>query len=158
MQLRGGVHRQPRLAQRRDRRRHAHHRAVGARHRAVARLALPPRAHPAQALLGDLHRVERRVAEVQREAARLADRVLGAHQLGVLLDQEARAEVAARLLVGHAGEDHVAREARLVDREPPMHRAFTQPGELAAPTAAAGSRAVTRQPLQHDAIAGGRKQ
>jgi hypothetical protein len=66
----------------------------------VAGLAGDTAPHPAEALLGDLHRVERRVAEVQREAADLAQRELGAHQLGVLLDQEPRAELAAGLLVG----------------------------------------------------------
>src|SRR5436853_232668 len=75
------------------------HCAIGARHRAVARRAGDPRADPAQPLLGDLHRIEGRVAEVQREAAGLADRVLGLDLGAVLLDQELRAVLTAGLLV-----------------------------------------------------------
>ena len=86
--------------------------AVVPRHRAVAGLAGDPRAHPAEALLGDLDRIERRVAEVEREPADLADRVLGLDLRAVLLDEEPRAEIAAGLLVGDRREDHVAIEPR----------------------------------------------
>ena len=48
---------------------------------------------------------------VERGAAELAERVPHAlEQLRVLLDQEARAEVAAGLLVGEHDEDEVARQ------------------------------------------------
>jgi hypothetical protein len=54
-----GSARRPELG---DRLAELHHRAVGARHRAVAGLAAHARAHPAEALLGDLHGIEGGVA------------------------------------------------------------------------------------------------
>ena len=97
-------------AERGERLAEARDHAVVPRHRAVAGLAGDARAHPAEALLGDLDRIERGVAEVEREAAGLADRVLRLDLRAVLLDEEPRAEIAAGLLVGDGGEDDVAIE------------------------------------------------
>jgi hypothetical protein len=78
-QIRGRVDREASLAQGGHRLGHPHHRAVGPRHRAVAGVRrASARAPNTQPFLSDLDRIERRVAEVQREPAGLADRVLGA--------------------------------------------------------------------------------
>ena len=102
--------RQLRLAEPRQRLAEPRHDAVVARHRAVPWLAGDPRAHPAEALLGDLHRIERRVAEVKREPADSPIAYSASTSRAVLLDEEPRAEIAARLLVGDRREDDVAVE------------------------------------------------
>ncbi len=86
------------------------HRASLDRHRAVARAPAQARPRPADLLLGDHDRIEGAPGDVHAERAELADGV--AHpleQLGVLAHEELGAERAARLLVGHQAEDHVAR-------------------------------------------------
>jgi hypothetical protein len=68
-------------------------------------------------LLGDLDRIDPLADHREGEAAELADRV--AHpgeQFGVLLDQEARAEGTALLLVAEHAEDDVAGRRRPVGR------------------------------------------
>ena len=86
-------------------------RPAAVHHRAVPAGPAHRRLQPADLLLGHLDRVEALAADVEREAAELAERV--AHpleQLGMLLDEELRAEVAAGLLVGEDDEHDVARE------------------------------------------------
>ena len=88
-------------------------RAIGvvfARHRAVAGAAGGAQLHPHRALLGDLDGIDDAAVHAHREAARFAERVLGAHELGMMIDEPARAVIAAGLLVGDAGEDEVALE------------------------------------------------
>ncbi len=69
---------------------------------------------PADLLLRDLDRVEPAPAEHGPGAAELAERVPDAgEELGVLLDEEPRAEVAAVLLVAEDAEDEVAARAQL---------------------------------------------
>ena len=80
------------------------------------------RAHPAHALLGDLDRIEGAPEEVERERPDLAEHVLCTHFVGVLVAEEHAAELAAGLLVGDAGEDHVARELLAVLRVAREHR------------------------------------
>jgi hypothetical protein len=77
---------------------------------AAARRALRGRAHPADALLGDLDGVERPPEHVEREGADLAEHVFCTYQIGVIVDEEQAAVLAAGLLVGHGGEDDVARQ------------------------------------------------
>ena len=77
---------------------------------AVAGLAAEGRAHPAHPLLGDLDRVERAPQHVEREGANLAEHVLGADGVRVLVDEEHAPLRAPRLLVRHAREDDVAGE------------------------------------------------
>src|SRR5439155_47710 len=85
-------------------------RALGIGRRAVAGIALVGGAHPADALLGDLDRIERAAEEVERKRTDLAEHVFRTHFVGMLLDEE-QAPVRARgLLVGDGGEDDVAQE------------------------------------------------
>ena len=85
--------------------------AAAVDHRAVA--ARPPdgRLQPADLLLGHLDRIEPLAAHLEGEAAELAEAVAHAlEQLRVLLDEVARAEVAATLLVGEDDEHEVTGE------------------------------------------------
>jgi hypothetical protein len=80
------------------------HRPAAVDHRAVPAAAADRRLQPADLLLRDLDRIEAPPAEVQREAAELAQRVGDSlEQVGVLLDEEPSAEVAACLLVSKDG-------------------------------------------------------
>src|SRR4051795_12832781 len=91
------------------------HRPVALDHGAVAAAARDASLQPADLLLGDLDRIQALAAELQREAAELADRVLHpVEQLRLLLDEELRTEVAAVLLVGQDGQHDVAGELRLL--------------------------------------------
>ena len=68
--------------------------------------------------------------DAQREAAELAEREADAlEELGMLLDEEARAEVAAVLLVGEHAEDEVARRPYAL----PPSRARTAETSIATP-------------------------
>ncbi len=109
----GLIDRQARGADTRDGLRGPDDRAVWARHRAVARLAGEAGPHPDHALFGDLDGVEGLPPHVQGESADLAEHVLGAHEVRVLVDQEVGSLRTARLLVGDRREDHVARERDL---------------------------------------------
>ncbi len=85
--------------------------AAAVDHRAVAAGPSNRRLQPADLLLGHLDRIEALAAHLEREAAELAERVAHAReQLRVLLDEVARAEVAAGLLVGEDDEHEVAGE------------------------------------------------
>ena len=75
----------------------------------VAAGAADRRAQRAHLLLGDLDRVHAPTRDVEREAADLAERVARpAEHVGMVLGEELRAEVAARLLVREHGEDDAA--------------------------------------------------
>ena len=75
------------------------------------------RAQPADLLLGDLNRIEGLAGDPLRRAAELAERVLrAAERLGPLLGEEARADVAAVLLVA---QDH---ELQAASASPPRVR------------------------------------
>jgi hypothetical protein len=67
--------------------------------------------HPGHPPLRGLHRIEPQVvAQLDREAADLADRLGAAvEEVGVLLDEEPRALGTAGFLIGHVGDDDVAR-------------------------------------------------
>src|SRR6266540_387463 len=70
------------------------------------------RLHPADLLLGDLDRIEALARDFVGEPAELAERVAHAvEEMRMLLDEESRAEVTARLLVAEDGEDQVAARA-----------------------------------------------
>ena len=86
------------------------HRAAAHRPRRVASRPAHGRAELAHLLLGHLDRVGADAADVEREAAHLAERVTHSRQrLWMLLSQEPRAEVAARLLVREHAEDEPSR-------------------------------------------------
>ena len=157
-----------RLDHRADDRRHVHrqapaieraqelcelsHRTAGDRHRAVPRAPANRRPRPANLLLGDHDRVEAATGDLHREAAELPDRIAHAgEQLGVLGDEEARAEVAARLLVGEDAQDHIARRrlpARLRAHERSQHHrdAALHVQRAATPHVAAVELARERRP------------
>ncbi len=84
---------------------------------------------PADLLLGDHDRVEAPPADVEREAAELADRVANAvEQLGVLAHDELGPKRTAGLLVGEQAQDHVAgrlQAARLGTHERGEHHRDT---------------------------------
>jgi hypothetical protein len=86
------------------------HGVVGVQHRAVPGGAARRQAQPQHALLGGLDQVGPGAAERDREAADLAQRLGRAgEELRLVLDQPARPDHAAGLLVGEKSEDHIPR-------------------------------------------------
>ena len=95
------------------------------------------------ALLGGLQQVRAAAAEVDREAADLADRLGDAlEQLGVVVDGVVRAVAAAGLLVGEEGEDDVARRPLAVAEHPAHGRQDDRVHVLHVDGAAAPEAAV----------------
>src|SRR5207302_3974521 len=85
------------------------HRAPAHAERRVAARPVDEAAQPADLLLGHLDGIEAPAADRLRSAAELAERVAHAlEQIGVLVGEEARAEVAAVLLIAEDREDDVA--------------------------------------------------
>ena len=147
---RGAMLRQPRRRQLGDGGADARDRVVFARHRAVTGAAGGAQLHPHRALLGDLDGIDDAPVHAHREAARFAERELGAHELGMVVDEPARAVVAARLLVGDAGEDDVALERQALalearDDERGHHRHVLHVDGAAAPQVAVVDLAAERR-------------
>ncbi len=108
------VHRQAALVERLQDLAELRERATADADRAVPARPADASAQPADLLLGHLDRIEALAAEVHRCAAELTERVPHAvEQVGVLLDEVLRTEVAAVLLVAQHREDQVATRLQL---------------------------------------------
>ena len=119
-------------------------RVVGVQHRAVAGRAARGQPHPGHALLGDLDQVEALAADRRAEAADLADRLGDAfEEVGMVVDQPARAVVAARLLVGQERQHDVPRRPAALPEPLPDHGEDHRVHVLHVHRAAAPDAAVT---------------
>src|SRR6185436_12786168 len=93
------------------------HRPVAVDHRPVAPAAAHRRLQPADLLLAELDRVEALARDLLGDPTRLSKGMPDAgKELGMLLDEELRAVVAAVLLVAEDDENHVARQLELASR------------------------------------------
>lgn len=124
-------------------------RGAAARKRAVRAVRAHQHAQHHAALFGHLDRVDAAAQDRAPDPADLAQRVLGADQLGAMVDQPARPEAAAALLVGDGGEDHVTRRASAGARQLDRHESMEHHGltfdRAAAPVHAVGNDARERR-------------
>src|SRR5439155_474566 len=105
------VHREPLAVEIAQKTGEASHRAAALRECTMAAAAWHARLQPADLLLGDLNEVHAAAADLDVEAAELADCVLDTvEEMCVLLDEKFRAVVAASLLVHQHREHDIARE------------------------------------------------
>src|SRR4029077_15405217 len=98
---------------------------------------------PADLLLAELDRVEALACDLLGDPARLSERMPDAgEELGMLLDEELRAVVAAVLLVTEDDEDHVSRQLELAPCRPQERRDVHRDGALHLERAASPDLAV----------------
>src|SRR5580765_363864 len=111
--------------------RESSHRPVAVDHGPVAAAAADRRLQPADLLLAELDRVEALARDLPGDPARFSKGMPDAgEKLGMLLDEELRAVVAAVLLVAEDDEDHVSRQLELASCRAQKRRDVHRDGAL----------------------------